>query len=50
MITHSVVKWPGCVHDSRIFAGSSLKRLYEAGTFDKFIKAIIMLTRTNGHV
>ena len=41
MITHSVVKWPGCVHDSRIFAGSSLKRIYEGGKLlQKFIKEL----------
>ena len=31
MVLHSVVKWPGCVHDSRVFAGSTLKNIYEGG-------------------
>ena len=31
MITHSVVKWPGAVHDARIFSGSGLKNIYETG-------------------
>ena len=31
MILDVVVKWPGAVHDTRIFADSGIKKIYERG-------------------